>query len=319
MIDRPRRTTPIDKALALLDNHFGPTEVRSSLSLLEQCEAFCAALEAKEPEPVRMLHHFACTGGTVIAKCIAAVPNTVLLSEIDPLSTLQTGEKAKRFAPTDLILNLRNSLRSVNDETIETVFADGFLAMYKSLTLEGRRLVIREHTHSHFCTKVDPAGRPSVHDLIARIVPVLSVVTVRHPLDSFLSLQANRWIHFSPSTLEEYSRRYLAFLTAYEKVRVIRYEDFVADVEHTLQEMCDIFKLPHNPYFLELLPIISISGDSGRSSNIIEPRSRREIPEAVAEQVLSSPSYFRLCQDLGYEPSPTNFERGRVSDQGRAN
>ena len=34
----------------------------------------------------RAIHHFACSGGTVISKCVAAMPHVALLSEVNPLN-----------------------------------------------------------------------------------------------------------------------------------------------------------------------------------------------------------------------------------------
>jgi len=98
-------------------------------SLLEQCEALCSRVP--DPEPVRSLHHFACTGGTVIAKSVALMPNVTLLSEIDPLSTLALPKEGQiTFAPSDIIYAARTALRPVDEQIVERMFDD---------TIEGLR------------------------------------------------------------------------------------------------------------------------------------------------------------------------------------
>jgi hypothetical protein len=37
-----------------------------------------------EPFVVRTLHHVACSGGTLISRCLAALPDVVVLSELNP-------------------------------------------------------------------------------------------------------------------------------------------------------------------------------------------------------------------------------------------
>jgi hypothetical protein len=39
-----------------------------------------------ESPVVRTLHHVACSGGTLISRCLAALPGVVLLSELNPLN-----------------------------------------------------------------------------------------------------------------------------------------------------------------------------------------------------------------------------------------
>jgi len=58
---------------------------------------------------------------------------------------------------------------------------------------------------------------------------LISIVTVRHPLDSYLGLIAQGWHQqFRPSSLEEICRRSLACLDHYEEVSMRRRrEDFL--------------------------------------------------------------------------------------------
>ena len=129
-----------------------------------------------------------------------------------------------------------------------------------------------------------------------------SVVTVRHPLDSFLSLSANKWLHFSPATLEEYCQRYALFLKAYRDQPLFRYEDFLEDAPGVLQNILDALALEPAPDFSQLRPLFHFSGDSGRNTPRIEPRPRRDIPDALQHDKDTSPAYAELCQTLGYDP-----------------
>ena len=78
----------------------------------------CAQHEAVVfSEPIRTIHHFACTGGTLISKCIATMPNTQMLSEVDPLSTMLQSKKPK-FALTDIIILMQQSTRGIESGLI---------------------------------------------------------------------------------------------------------------------------------------------------------------------------------------------------------
>ncbi len=270
-------------------------------SLLAQCADRVAAMDAAPTAPVRTLHHLACTGGTLIAKSLAAMPNTVMMSEIDPLSTLHLRTPRPPFFPTALIAGLRYSPRGIGDETILRVFGAALTALHGDLTARGLALVLRDHAHSQFCTAQDRHTRPTLHRLVADILPVRGVVTVRHPLDSFLSLRNNRWLHFKPDTLEEYCLRYDDFLTAHAGLPLWTYEAFVADPAKVIDEICTALDLPFSPGFEAMLSLMALSGDSGRSSPLIGVRPRRPTPPELEKSRHDSLAYTRLCRRLGYE------------------
>jgi hypothetical protein len=298
----------LDDALALLAAHDVQdvtTGDPSPLpSLLEQCEAICAGLDRQGTPAVRSLHHFACTGGTLIAKCIAALPGSVLLSEIDPLSTLHLESGRKLFYPTDILADLHTGVRCPPQQDLCEIFMAGILHMRDALARRGQTLIVRDHAHSQFCTGVDPATRPTLYEILIRQTPVRALLTLRHPLDSFLSLGTNKWEHFTPFTLEEYSLRYTAFLDAYTGMERMRYEDFVVDPEAVLAQICDILDLPFDPLALDLIDLHRLSGDSGRSSGHIAPRARRDVSEDLAGQARRSAAYAALCADMCYDPDP---------------
>lgn len=295
----------LDEALALLSDYrpaqgdLAPSEPLPSL--LEECQTLCASFTG--PEPVRSLHHFACTGGTLLAKCLATLPNVVLLSEIDPLSRLMQipPDQKPAFAPTDIFLPLLQSQHGVSERVILETFQAAVGAARDGLARHGQRLILRDHAHSQFCTSADADMRPTLHEILREGGPVLSLVTIRHPLDSFIALDHNRWDHFQPFTLDDYSHRYLRFLDRHDDVPVVKYEEFVLNPEAGLQRMCDILALPFTPLALDLISAMPLSGDSGRASSVIAPRDRRPVPQAIDSQ-RGAAHYASLCLRLGYEP-----------------
>lgn len=293
----------VDGALSLLEGHPGYWSSAAAgadplPSLLEQCRRISTEVAARKPEPIRTIHHFACSGGTLFSKCLAATANTQVLSEIDPLSTIPTPD----FAPSDLIQKLRYSVRGVSDALLLDIFTAGLQVLYKHSCKFGDRLVLRDHSHSHFCTDQEIDQRPTLLQIVQEHFPVLSVVTVRHPLDSFLSLTYNGWVHFNPATLDEYSRRYQMFLDAYEGIDVFKYEELTTSPQGVQAKLCAALQLPFDLDAHELISIFKLTGDSGRTSTVIRPLKRRVIPDEIALERQSSVNYIGLCQRLGYEP-----------------
>jgi hypothetical protein len=271
-------------------------------SLLAQCESAVAAIEG--PQPLRSIHHFACTGGTLMSKALFALPNTVVLSEIDPLSklTLTTSGRVP-FAPTDLIHALRHSVRAVEDATLIATFLEGLSAAKAGLEKSGRHLVLRDHAHSQFCQAgVDFDARPTLHEMLAGRFDLRSILTVRHPLDSYLALTSNKWVHFTPPTLEEYARRYLAFLDRHAGVTVVSYEEFTTAPEAVLRRMCAVLELNFSPLATALIGAVRMTGDSGRRSERIGARPRRPVPAEIEAQRGESRAYQDLCMRFGYAP-----------------
>ncbi len=299
----------IEEARALLNDHDHQKALTPRLadplpSLIQQCRALSEDARQAEADPVRCLHHFACTGGTLIARHLAVQPNTVLLSEIDPLSRHHIDGSPPRFAPTDLIQHLRYSPRAMSEEVIGEVFLAGLEPLLADCRGRGRRLVLRDHAHSQFCHGAAPHDRPTLRALLMRRYPVRSVVTVRHPLDAYLSLAKNGWLHFTPGTLDEYACRYLAFLDAYEGVEIFRYEDFLAAPELHLRTICQALDLPFAGVQTELVAVMPLTGDSGRGGRSLQVHPRRPVPDDIADAARASHRYAALCARLGYDPAP---------------
>jgi hypothetical protein len=296
----------IEEARALLAEHRGEGAARAETlpalplpSLLEQCRALLTETAEAAPEPLRTVHHFACTGGTLICRCLAAMPNVRLLSEVDPLSTLEQGGKAG-FFPSDLPSLARAGSRPPGQAVQVEMFLAGLAVLAEDSRRHGLDLVLRDHAHSHFCTGPEIAERPTLREILAPAHGLRSVVTVRHPFDSWLGLLEWGWPHFSPGTVEEYARRYHAFLDRHAGLEVLRYEDFLEDAEGQLQRLCALLGLGYDPGFRALLPAIRLSGDSGRRGDRIGPRPRRRHPPEMAEAALASVWFTSLMDRLGY-------------------
>lgn len=298
----------IDGALDLVQDRSRRATLREGEtlgSLLEQCQAWTRDAQ-KAAVPIRMIHHFACTGGTVISKGLATMPNTVVLSEIDPLSRLnEPREKKPSFTPNSLIKQLMYSRFDQSDDLVSEMFLASLDVLYKHLTQRGQDLIIRDHPHSHFCDDGRSLKSRGTRDIVASRYDVRSLATVRHPMASFLSLSSHGWFEFSPATLEEYARRYMLFLDSLADAPILKYEDFTHTPEDFLEQACRLLDLEYRLGGTALLSAVRMSGDSGRKDSIIAPRPNREMPPEVQKQIDISPAYIALCTRLSYDPAFT--------------
>ncbi len=300
----------LDGAYRLLDANGAGSGQAASVetvrpSLFEECIGLCRQRVPWDAGPIRTIHHLSCTGGTLITKCLAAMPNVLVLNEIDPLSTMTPkggtfNPDKPPFTPTDIVSLLRQGDRKVPEGLLVKLFLKNLDLLRDEYGRAGRRLLLRDHSHSHFLAGDEIAQRPSLLSMVKSRFPVLSVVTVRHPIDSFLSLESHGWPN-CPRKFEEYCRRYHAFLDAHEEVPVFRYEDFVNDPSAIVAELCQSLELSYSESFLDTFDVFRFSGDSGRTGMTIEARPRREVNEDFLAEVNSSSVSVELLSRLGYE------------------
>lgn len=313
-MDAPKRTFSseleqlteiLDDALLLLDSSRVDAELSAPLdsiqpSLFEQCIEICRQGATREVEPIRTIHHLSCTGGTLITKCLAAMPNVLVLNEVAPLSTLNFKPDKPAFTPTDMLSLVRQGNHDAPKELLIQLFLQNLELLRNELATIGNRVLVRDHSHSHFLTGASIAEQPCLLSIVKSHFQTLSIVTVRDPVDSYLSTQKNGWLHFHPKTFDEYCRRYHAFLDAHEDIPMFRYEDFVRDPSSVVKHMCHVLQLKFSDNFIDTFDTFKFSGDSGRSGQVIEKRPRRILSEEFLDSIKNSELYINLINRIGY-------------------
>lgn len=256
----------------------------ASISRLKDLDAtvlnaikICQDIEEPTTGPVRTLHNLSCTGGTLFSKCLASMSNTLVLNEVHLRSRMQFDpSKRSRFTPTDMVSLLRQADASISEELIDDLFVENVRIILKSCRDQGRKVILRDHSHSQFLFGDYQAEAPTLRDTLVQKFDMLSLVTVRNKEDAFASMQRQGWDKmFSPSTFDEYSRRVDLFLERHKGVPVVRYEDFVDSPKAVMNEICDILNLDMYVDFEEVFSSFKFSGDSGRSGNVIARRPPR--------------------------------------------
>lgn len=259
-------------------------------------------LKQKNRLIIRSIHHFPCTGGTLFTKCLAALPNVVVLNEIDPHSRQEFDIKKKaNFNPTDIISLLHQSFSNFNSNLIDEIFLNDIHIIANSITNEGKILILREHSHGAYLIGNQIRRTNTILNILKKCFETKSIITVRDPIDSYLSLQHNDWIHYHPKTFDEYCYRYLCFLNDNNNIDIVRYEDFLLNPHDMMKSICRILGLEYSPEFIHFFHKFKFSGDSGRTGRIIEPRPRREYNDEFKKEVKESSHYAQLIERLGYQ------------------
>ena len=257
---------------------------------------------ALQHEPIRTIHHLSCTGGTLFAKCIASMPNVLVLNEVNLHSELTPAHRGRPgFTPTDMVSLLKQGDRRVSSDIITRLFLSDLELLREEQWRIGRHIVLRDHSHSHFLTGPEISKAPLLQELVASKFPTLSIVTVRDPIDSYTSMEKQDWLkHFSPSTFEAYCERYLAFLDAHESANIFKYEDFLENPKQIMPAIAQALRLKYFEGFEEVFSNFRFSGDSGRGGTTIAPRPRRPIDPGIEAEMLECSSYKCIALRLGY-------------------
>ncbi|GAA6184264.1 hypothetical protein [Aliiglaciecola sp. NS0011-25] len=275
-------------------------EVNETLSLLERCAQIVDTHENQTKPLLRVLHHFACSGGTVIAKILSSLPNVYLLSEVHPTTMLHLGNGEPRYLPSDLIAQSRYAQIPDIDSLALKIFSKSVKQINDHVVTVGGHLIIRDHSHSDFCIGSTFRTSSQVADCLVEDFELLRVVTVRDPIDSYLSLLSSKWDHFDPKGFDEYCRRYLVFISEYRQEHIFKYESFLNDPSLVISKIASHLNLPFSERVFDFFDIYKMSGDSGRVSSKIEARPRRDLSDELKKEISQSEFYAHLREKLEY-------------------
>lgn len=274
-------------------------ELKGTHSLLERCKSVTSTV--KDKRKLRVIHHFACSGGTLISKCISSLPNVFLMSELQPTSLLHLGDGNPKFSPSDVITQARYAHVPNMNELAWKIFINSIEISNEHVQNLGGHLVVRAHTHSEFCIGPEIPKNSATIERLKSKFDLINIFTVRNPIDSYLSLNENGWVHFEPSTFDDYCNRLLACINQFEDSQVFKYEDIVSSPETSLREIASALDLPFTESFLDTFSAVKVTGDSGRTSDSISPRERKQLSKDFENEVLNSNAFKKISARLQYE------------------
>jgi hypothetical protein len=280
-----------------LESTDGSIHINETESLLNRCKD---VVDQSDKPILRIIHHLACSGGTLISKCISALPNTYLLSEVHPNTKLHIQDGKPKFSPSDVTTLARFANIPNVDDMAWKIFISNIKIAYTHIEQLGGFLVLREHSHSDYCVGEKFKSRSPIIEHLQDDFHVCSVATVRHPIDCFASMRLRNWLHFSPPTFDEYCARYLAFIEQFSPSQLIKYEDFVENSEMELKSITKLLDLPFTTSYADIFSLFNVTGDSGRGGSVIETKPRRELDDELLTEIHSSKSYKLLIQKLEY-------------------
>lgn len=268
-----------------------------------------------QPEParsasgkprLRLLHHLARTGGTLISRCIGSMRGVVLLSEIHPFGIRQNNPLAQAQAWYALFdaaecreLEAAGAMR----------FVDAIARIERATSRRGDSLVIRDWPHLDFTGvpwEQNPPMRLRTAEALAERFELVQTATVRHPLDSWLSLSA-QGIMRGRLDLDRYMLGVRRFAELASAIGFVRYEAVCAQPATAIAEICGRLDLAFDPSFVDRYASWTrVTGDLGpvvdtRGGGAAREIPRRPVPASLLERLADQPDYRETLRILGYE------------------
>jgi hypothetical protein len=242
------------------------------------------------------------SGGTLISRCLGCMSGVLLLSEIHPLGTAQ-------FNP---LVQAQRWYGLLSSQDLGTLKARGRIGFVDAIELihqrsleAGQRLVIRDWSHLDFTGVpfvANPAYRLLTADALAGRFQLRQICTVRHPLDQWLSLRGLAVVQ-GKLTLDSYLAGMRRFAERACEIGFLRYEDFVADPDAVMKELCRRLELKFDRHFVDRWSSYAfVTGDVGgsRIGFKIGPVPRRPVELDLLETLAANRDYRTSLELLGY-------------------
>jgi hypothetical protein len=260
---------------------------------------------------IRTIHHFACTGGTVISRCVAALPKVVLLSEVTP-----AGKAFLRFTPLDPLEQFLANYPDlpVSQRQREAVFMASLQPVIDSVHAAGRRLVLRDHAHSDFVFR--KVASPSLLNVLTGAgIETRSIVTIRYPLSSYLSAIEQKFLN-QRTGFDQYCQEYLSFMKVYAGLPVFRFEDFSVSPDRMLKLIAAALDLDHDPAAVKTFYRVRLTGNSGRAATDpnIHPLLMKPVSDTLRAIAMESSSFAELCTMMKYPNDPAQYALNRARE-----
>lgn len=254
---------------------------------------------------IRVLHHLARSGGTVISQCLAVMDSVILLSEIHPLGTAQFNPLAQARDWFQLISDEDSRARG---KLNRSGFVDAIALIHRRCDQRGKRLVIRDWSHLDFTGAPflqNPSYLLQTAEVLRERFDVIHVATVRHPLDQLNSLHrlANIQRHWDEPTILHGFR---CFAEQAVEIGFLRYEDFVADPDKVLRQLCERLQLDFDDRYKDRwADYRNITGAVGTTRTTIEAEPRGAVDPELLSRLSENDDYRTILELLGYEhPEP---------------
>ena len=242
----------------------------------------------------------------MLTRCLGCMSKLVVLSEVHPAALKHTNPVRQAHEWFALI----SAPERAAFERPGADFSEFITLVEQRARHKGKRLVLRDWAHIDYVGVPygAPTNRPALLNALAPRFELHTAVTVRHPLDQWLSLVTLDVVR-GRLTPEDYLRAVRAFSEQIADAPFTRFEDFTRQPMIEARKLCERLGVPFDPTFLSRWHAYEkVTGDRkehasrGSARKQITPMERRETDPALLETFRASEDYRAICELLGYEP-----------------
>ena len=271
----------------------------SEFQILHICNILGIQSVMKKPI-IRIIHHMARTGGTVISKCLASMDEVILLSEIHPLGIKKFNPVSQAHEWYDLFSE--QEMQDILAAALE--FSDMVRIINDRVDKHGKKLVLRDWSHLDF-TAVPflpkASYRLQLYDSLVPEFDIFCIATTRHPIDQWLSLD-NLAIMNGKINLQQYLYGFLKFAEKAKQIGFIRYEDFIRQPDETLRRVTGSLQISFDAgYKDKWMHYTNVTGDTANKQQEIKPQKKPQLKRNVLKKFEKSKDYWAALDILGYE------------------
>ena len=255
--------------------------------------------------PIRILSNLARAGGTLVSKCLGAMNNIVLLSEIHPLGT-------HLFNPVAQAHDWYNLIQP--EETRKFGYRARVVGLVeRRCRASGKTLVIRDWAHLDFIGHPFIEKPPYKLQLTDALAPVFSLgqfSLVRHPVDQWISTSRLK-IMQGQLTLDIFLAGYRRFAEQSVKTGFMRFEDFTHEPAQQMKRLCEHLNINYDPGFINRWQANTrVTGDTSKMSrgsrmNEIRPLVKHTVENSLMVKFRNNSDYQQAIKLLGYADTAT--------------
>ena len=256
--------------------------------------------------------NYARSGGTLLNKCLASLPNVVMLSEINPLGG--GWGKLQENSPDTV---QKQALAWYGKKLKSTTFKDGIIELEEYCLNNNLHLIIRDWSFINFSKhRYNNFSPPS------RFLSLEELSGIEYKTFGFIRNSIDVWISRGMPEISAFYAEYTAYLKELKefKVQLFKYEDFITKPIEEFKKICNYIEIQYKDVFPECLRYSKVNGDiqvkdvsRGGKLSTIKPIPRKKISNKKKYEINNSEE-AKIANDIANYKSGyfENFIKDKV-------